>query len=71
MIDHSFIYFDPDDEAEIANIPSYLNEDDFDEEDFELNYENVRKFVYRIEESFVEFIKKYSMNQYDDLEKYL
>ncbi len=71
LIDHSFIYFDPDDEAEIANIPSYLNEDDFDEEDFELNYENVRKFVYRIEESFVEFIKKYSMNQYDDLEKYL
>ena len=73
LINHSLIYFDPDDdeEAEIVNIPSYLNEDDFDDEDFELNYENVRKFVYKIEDSFIEFVKKYSKNQYDDLEKYL
>ncbi len=68
------MYFDTDDyeeEIEIANLPSYIDEDDFTDEDFEFNYENVRKFVYKIEDSFVEFIKKYSQNLYDDFENYL
>ena len=74
IIDHSLFYFDTDDyeeEIEIANLPSYIDEDDFTDEDFEFNYENVRKFVYKIEDSFVEFIKKYSQNLYDDFENYL
>ena len=76
IIDHSLLYFDADDyeeevEIEIANLPSYIDEDDFTDEDFEFNYENVRKFVYKIEDSFVEFIKKYSQNLYGDFESYL
>lgn len=74
IIDHSFIYFDSYDSEEgieIANLPSYFDEDNYDDEDFEFNYENVRKFVYKIEDSFIEFIRKYSQNLYDDFEKNL
>ena len=74
FFDPSLLYFDTDDyeeEIEIANLPSYIDEDDFTDEDFEFNYKNVRKFVYKIEDSFVEFIKKYSQNLYGDFENYL
>lgn len=72
LIDHSFCYCDSDDsEIEIVNLPSYINESDFLDEDFEFNYKNVRKFVYKIENSFVRFMEKYSLNQFDDLEMYL
>ena len=72
VIDHSFLYIDLDDDyVEIANLPSYIDEHDVPYEDFEFNYENVRKYVYKIEDSFVDFIRKYSKDEYDDLEKYL
>ena len=72
IIDQSFLYIDTDeDEVEIANFPSYIDENDVPDEDFEFNYENVRKYVYKIEDSFVDFIRKYSKDEYDDLEKYL
>lgn len=74
LIDQSFCCGEEDDidsEVEIVNLPSYIDEDDYSDEDFEFNYENVRKFVYKIEDSFTEFVRKYSLNQYDDLEKKL
>lgn len=72
LIDQSFLYIDSDgEEVEIANLPSYINEDEVPDEDFEFNYSNVRKFVYQIEDSFVNFVKKYSHDLYDDFENYL
>lgn len=72
VIDHSFLYIDLDDNyVEIVNLPSYIDENDVPYEDFEFNYENVRKYVYKIEDSFVDFIRKYSKDEYDDLERYL
>ena len=70
LIDHSFLYAEGD-EVEIANLPSNLNEDDYEYEDFEFSYENVRKFVYQIEDRFTVFIQKFSNNEYSDLEEHL
>lgn len=72
IVDHSFCYCESDDsEIEIVNLPSYINESDLLDEDFEFTHQNVRKFVYKIEDSFVRFMERYSLNQYDDLEMYL
>lgn len=72
IIDHTFCYCDEDEEEiEIVNLPSYIDESEVPDEDFEFNYNNVRKFVYKIEDSFVEFMKKFSLDQYDDLEMLL
>lgn len=69
IIDHTFFYCDEDEEEiEIVNLPSYIDESEVSDEDFEFNYKNVRKFVYKIEDSFVKFMKKFSLDEYDDLE---
>lgn len=69
IIDHTFCYCDEDEEEiEIVNLPSYIDESEVSDEDFEFNYKNIRKFVYKIEDSFVEFMKKFSLDEYDDLE---
>lgn len=74
IIDHTFLYFDEDtDEVEIAYV-SPRAEDKVDENDphcYDFTYENVRKYVYKLEDRFTDFIEKYSKNEYDDFEELL
>lgn len=74
IIDHTFLYCDEDtDEVEIDYI-SPLAEDKVNESDpncYDFTYENVRKYVYKLEDRFSDFIEKYSLDEYDDFEKFL
>lgn len=72
IIDQSFLYCDEDDdEVEIANLPSYIDESKLSNEDYEFTYENVRKFVYKLEDRFTDFIEKFSRDEYEDLESFI
>ncbi len=70
IIDKNFLYCD-EDGSEIANLPSYVDKSELSDKDYEFTYENVRKFVYKLEDRFTDFIEKFSRDEYENLENFL
>lgn len=56
---------------EIGIVPDDVTEQLQENELLCLNYDNIKKCLNKIEDSFIEFMLKLSKNQYDDIEKYL
>ena len=70
IMDKNVLYCD-EDGSEIANLPSYVDKSELSDKDYEFTYENVRKFVYKLEDRFTDFIEQFSRDEYENLENFL
>ena len=58
-------------EIEIAPEEVWDEYDEADDDVLHLNYPNIKKCLPKVENSFLEFIRKLSLNEYENIEKYL
>ena len=71
LADSSMFYYDYEDDMVQLMVPDSV-EDKFTEPGIiYLNYENLKKSTYKFEDSFLEFMKKLSNNEYPNIEKFL
>ena len=72
IADHDFCsYNELYDCVEIQIAPDKVFDKLADNEILPLNYPNIKKSLPKIESSFIKFMKKLSMNRYEDIEEYL
>lgn len=72
IVDSNFCSYNKNyDCIEIGIIPNDIANDFSSEKIIKLNYENICKYVHKVEESFILFMYKLSRNEYDDIEDFL